>query len=111
MTRLLACGGRYYRNRAKVFSTLDRLNPSFVIVGCADGADKLVREWAKDRRVPFKEFKAEWAKWGRAAGPMRNARMLLEGKPDKGVAFPGGTGTADMMQRLCAAGIDLEVIT
>ena len=41
----------------------------------------------------------------RGAGPERNARMLAEGRPDLVVAFPGGTGTADMVRRAKAAGV------
>ena len=42
---------------------------------------------------------------GLSAGPARNQRMLDEGKPDAGIAFPGGPGTADMTRRLKEAGI------
>ena len=37
-------------------------------------------------------------KHGNAAGPIRNQRMLDHGKPDIVVAFPGGSGTADMVK-------------
>ena len=47
--------------------------------------------------VVVEEFKADWDKFGRAAGPIRNAQMLREGKPDLVVAFPGGRGTANMV--------------
>jgi hypothetical protein len=50
------------------------------------------------------ECKADWRKYGAAAGPIRNQRML-EGPPDIVVAFAGGKGTADMVQRARAAGI------
>jgi hypothetical protein len=37
-------------------------------------------------------------------------QMLDEGKPDLVIAFPGGGGTADMMRRARAAGVEvLEV--
>ncbi len=52
-------------------------------------------------------FHAEWMKYGKAAGPIRNARMLAEGKPDLVVAFPGGRGTADMLRRVREAGIEV----
>jgi len=42
---------------------------------------------------------------GRAAGPVRNAQMLAEGKPDFVVAFPGGRGTADMCKQARARGV------
>ena len=48
---------------------------------------------------------ADWAKHGRKAGPIRNQRMIDEGRPDLVVAFPGGTGTADMVERARVAGI------
>jgi hypothetical protein len=49
--------------------------------------------------VPVIEFPANWKVYGRAAGPIRNMKMLLEGKPDLVVAFPGGIGTADMVKK------------
>ena len=48
---------------------------------------------------------AEWHRLGRKAGPIRNQRMLDEGKPDLVVAFPGGTGTAGMVALACKAGV------
>ena len=45
----------------------------------------------------------------RGAGPVRNARMLVE-KPDLVIAFPGGPGTADMVRRARAAGVEVVEI-
>lgn len=42
-------------------------------------------------------FHADWNKYKKAAGPIRNRRMLKEGKPDLVIAFPGKKGTADMI--------------
>jgi len=50
---------------------------------------------------------AEWDKFGRRAGPLRNEQMLREGKPDVVVAFPGGRGTAHMVRIAKEAGIDV----
>ena len=36
--------------------------------------------------------------------------MLDEGKPDLVVAFPGGTGTADMIRRAKKAGVEVKEI-
>jgi predicted Rossmann-fold nucleotide-binding protein len=38
---------------------------------------------------------------------MRNQRMIDEGKPDLVVAFPGGSGTADMVRRAKRASIEV----
>lgn len=50
-------------------------------------------------------FLANWGKFGNAAGPIRNAEMLSEGKPDLVLAFPGGAGTRDMINRSLKAGV------
>jgi hypothetical protein len=49
--------------------------------------------------VPCLRVSAEWEKFGKKAGFIRNEKMLALGKPDLVVAFPGGVGTA-MMVRL-----------
>lgn len=78
---------------------------SEVIAGGADGADSLGAEWAAERKIYVRIFEADWAKLNRAAGPIRNQRMLDEGKPELVVAFPGGNGTADMIGRAHKAGV------
>ena len=50
---------------------------------------------------------AQWAKYGKAAGPMRNQEMLDSGI-DLVVAFPGGRGTADMLDKARLAGVVIE---
>jgi hypothetical protein len=42
---------------------------------------------------------AAWHDYGKAAGPIRNKRMLTDFAPDIVVAFPGGKGTADMVRQ------------
>jgi hypothetical protein len=46
----------------------------------------------------------DWKRYGNAAGPIRNQRMLEWG-PDLVVAFAGGTGTAGMVALARAAGV------
>lgn len=82
-----------------------------VIQGGATGADALGADWAVCSEVALKTFRADWQRWGRAAGPMRNARMLEEGKPEMAVEFPGGRGTADMRLRLQKAGVPVVKFT
>ena len=112
--RVLVCGGRDFMDRTWLFRKLDALHSSrsvtMVISGCAPGADTLGIEWAESRGIEVVRFPADWNTHGRAAGPIRNQQMLDEAKPDLVVAFPGGRGTADMVRRAKAAGIELIVI-
>ena len=105
--RVLVCGGRNYNRRRTVYVSLDGLapKPTVIIHGDYYGADDLAKGWANLRGVPEAPFPADWQTHGRAAGPIRNQQMIDEGKPDLVVAFPGGTGTADMIRRAKAAGI------
>ena len=105
--RVLVCGGRSYRNRELVNVVLDHSGATAIIEGGAKGADALAADWAIANGVPVHTFVADWHGHGPAAGPLRNQRMLDEGKPDKVVAFPGGRGTADMVRRAHKAGVEV----
>lgn len=113
--RVLVCGGRDFADREAVSRALMpyRCQPitepseHIIIHGGAPGADTLVDEWADVFGVRKRVFLADWQKHGKAAGPIRNQRMIDEGKPDLVVAFPGGRGTADMISRARKAGIEV----
>lgn len=111
---VLVCGGRHYSDEPALFNALDLENANividFIINGGASGADNLSSAWARSRRVMYEEYMADWLRHGRSAGPIRNQRMIDEGKPDLVVAFPGGKGTADMVRRAKAAGIEVREI-
>ena len=73
---------------------------TLVIHGAAAGADSLAGEWAEARGIPIREFPPDWTafKNRRSVGPIRNAQMLAEGRPDLVVAFAGARGTAGMVR-------------
>jgi hypothetical protein len=107
--RVLVCGGRDYADRARVWAELDRLNAErpidCLVHGDASGADRLAADWATHNCPSRWAFPAEWNRYGKRAGPLRNARMLQDAKPDLVVAFPGGRGTADMVKRARESGV------
>lgn len=101
--RVLVCGGRDYADGGRVFQVLSHYhasNPFSVLIhGAARGADTLAGEWAEWAGVPVNPYPANWKMFGRAAGAMRNATMLRDGRPDVVIAFRGGVGTADMCRQ------------
>lgn len=107
--RIIVCGGRDYHDKAALFRAMDKahsLKPiTFLIQGGANGADFLGWTWGDERGVSCGSYNADWKKHGKAAGPIRNAEMISQGKPDGVIAFPGGAGTADMVRQAEAAGI------
>lgn len=46
-----------------------------VVSGTARGVDKLGESWALENGIPIKQFPADWDKFGRGAGYIRNAQM------------------------------------
>lgn len=109
MTRIIVCGGRNYRNASRVAAVMARaklkLGLSAIIQGGADGADRLAAEWGWDNGVSVATFNADWKTHKKAAGPIRNARMIKEGGAEIVIAFPGGAGTADMVKQAESAGL------
>ncbi|WP_260581228.1 DUF2493 domain-containing protein [Sphingopyxis sp. PET50] len=106
--RVLVFGGRDFDDENAVFGALDcHVNPlrDTVIQGGAPGADRLAREWCRRHNCRCENFPADWKARGLAAGPIRNQKMIDEGRPTKAVSFPGGRGTADMDRRARAAGL------
>lgn len=87
------------------------LNDITIIAGKAKGVDTAAINWAICNWVLFEEYPADWKKYPKAAGPIRNQQMIDEGKPDLGIAFPGGKGTKDMVSRLRKAKIPVMEIT
>jgi hypothetical protein len=116
MKRVLVCGGRDFSDVALLRDALTPLlggepdGKLFIIAGGARGADTLAIEWARLRGCEYKEYPANWKKDGKIAGPVRNQRMLDDGKPDLVVAFPGGRGTADMVRRARNDGFEVREI-
>lgn len=122
---LLITGGRDFTDVALFFRTLDELYEvhgfgTIIHGGCPTGADAMVAQWVTrsiGTRIghrPFgpiivRVYPADWAKHGKAAGPIRN-QELVDARPNICAAFPGHRGTADCVRRAKAAGVHvLEV--
>ena len=134
--RILICGDRYWNNIKTIISALQYISLServdykdmVIIEGEASGADKLGKEAALMLGVPKEnilEYPAPWgeiegkpayqigtrgngSRFWKAAGPVRNRKMLNEGNPDIVLAFHRDItvsyGTKDMVTIAMKAG-------
>ena len=113
MIKVLICGGRDFSDYGLLADTIIGLIGQYdpkevtIISGHARGADKLGERFARDNECKLEIFPADWNKFGKGAGHIRNQKMIDEGKPDLVVAFPGGRGTADMIKRAKKHGIEV----
>jgi YspA, cpYpsA-related SLOG family len=110
MMRVLICGGRELTEDGRWFNLLGEMDRHYgpftaVIHGGQRGGDNIGREWADLHKLPSVEYRANWRRFGKRAGPLRNQQMIDEGKPDMVIALPGGRGTADMINRAHDAGL------
>ena len=121
----IVCGGRTYGEvsannpdwiwqRLRLYDVLDkavdRLGIEAIVTGAQKGADYYAWYWAQARSIPCGSFPADWKTLGPKAGPIRNQKMLDEAKPFCVIAFPGGPGTADMVNRAQKAGLPVYLI-
>ncbi|MDT0442347.1 SLOG family protein [Streptomyces johnsoniae] len=115
--RVLVTGSRDWPRPQTVYMALwglhrDTGGALLVVHGaCPTGADSAASEWCRATRCGTEEKRpADWEKWGKSAGPIRNQRMVNDGA-DVCLAFikdnsRGATGCAGMA---FAAGIDTRI--
>ena len=100
---VVIAGGRTYKFTSADLVWMNEFHKTYTVTGVvsggAHGADSEGERWAHDLNIHVKQFPADWATHGRAAGPMRNALMakFLLGYPQRAVIlFPGRAGTENM---------------
>jgi hypothetical protein len=117
--RVLVTGGRDYPFRERVFQVLDKLHADAGITaviegGHWNGADMHARDWAKANGFEPETYRADWVAHGDAAGPIRNAEMVRESRPDVCIGFPTpgekNKGTRGCMKLARAAGVEVVEI-
>jgi len=88
-------------------------NP-IVVHGAAKGVDLLAARIAEGLGYEVHPHPADWDKYHKAAGPIRN-REMLEEKPDLVLAFHddivSSKGTKNMVNQAVAAGIPVLLVT
>lgn len=84
---------------------------SCVLSGGASGIDQLGIQLAKEWGLPYEIYPAEWGKYGKAAGMIRNKEMAS--KADALVAVWDGEsrGTAGMIEIAHKYGLEVYVYT
>lgn len=112
----MVCGGREYQNYDILANTLSDIrgkHPDMTLIsGGARGADSLAEIYCQTNNVKCTVLKADWAKYGKGAGAIRNTQ-LLNLNPDLVIAFWDGKskGTADSIKKAKQKGIEVRIIS
>lgn len=89
IARIAVVGSRDYQNLDAVRQFIREQDRTTVIIsGGARGVDAVAVEEARRLRMPYEIYPAEWHRYGRRAGAMRN-HTIVE-KADEVVAFWDG---------------------
>ena len=94
MEKLAIVGSRNYNNFEEFSKTIDKYLPiSEIISGGCRGTDLMAKRYAMQNKINYKEFPADWKRYGKAAGPIRN--KLIVDASDAVIAFlsPSSKGT------------------
>lgn len=110
--RTIIAGSRYLTNPEIIANGI--LESGFVITevvsGGARGADFLGEQWAKRNNISYTVFTANWDRYGKAAGPIRNE--LMASYAEALIAFPAkdSVGTYDMIRKAKKKGLKVFIV-
>lgn len=115
MFRVIVAGGRDFADYKLLSETMDEYlskvtNDIFIVCGQARGADTLGEQYAKEHGYQVNYFPANWNRFGKSAGYIRNTEMAKNA--DALVAFWDGTslGTKHMIATAEQLGLDVRVV-
>lgn len=119
--KVIIAGSRKYDDYATLKMECDKIlsrkfedtdSEVIIVSGGAPGADTLGERYAVERGLQIERHPADWEKYGRSAGPKRNAEMA--DVADALIAFPKtgeeNRGTKNMVNTARAKGLQVRVI-
>ena len=82
--KLIIAGCRDFNDEHIIYEGIDCFineygKPDLIIEGGASGVDRIAGDYARENDIPLMVFPADWNKYGRAAGPIRNGEMAKHG--------------------------------
>ena len=114
MFRIIIAGGRDFSDYNLLSTTMDyllsRVNDEIIVVcGKARGADTLGELYAQERGYTVQYFPADWERYGKSAGHVRNTEMAKNA--DALVAFWDGSsrGTKNMIEIAQKHGLKIRI--
>lgn len=101
--KILVTGDREWTSSEIILEAIRSHMPCTIVHGGARGADSIAEKMCELLGVEYISYPADWNKYGRSAGPIRNRQMLIEEEPELVLAFHNdifsSKGTKDMCKQ------------
>ena len=117
MFKVIIAGSRYFTSyqhlkEACEFYLSNKLPQVTIISGHAKGADSLGEKWASEMNLPCEIYPADWNKYGKSAGYIRNKQMAEVGNALIAFKIKGieSKGTDNMISLAREKGISVRVL-
>jgi hypothetical protein len=102
--RLIIAGSRHLTVQYdELFKIIDKLGITpidMVVSGGARGIDRSGEDMAEAYEIPLRRFPADWDKYGRSAGPIRNLAMAIYADALLLIWDGESRGSANMLQQM-----------
>lgn len=119
--RVIIAGSRKFSDYQKLKENCDRILREkledeeccvIIVSGHAQGADTLGEQYARERGLQLDAHPADWKKYGRSAGVIRNKEMAENA--DAQIAFPQegeeNRGTRNMVKIALTRGLTCNIV-
>lgn len=109
--RLAIIGSREFKQYQYLVTLLDPIKDSieWIISGGARGVDSMAERYARVNKIPFLLFPANWDKYGKRAGFIRNQQIVDEADYMIAIPTPDSIGTRDSIRRAEIKEIPVEI--
>ncbi len=111
--RVLICGSRDWTDYESIETLVKSFEKDTVIIqGMCRGADLMAKNVALKHGMAVEDYPADWGRFGKSAGHIRNDQMLNLGLPDVVYAFllPQSRGTRSMIEKATARRIPVIIL-
>lgn len=112
--RYTITGSRDYTNSERDIITVLNMHLNDITeinVGDARGVDAVALAWAHNVGIPWKRYEADWDRYDKAAGNIRNKQMIQDGSRGCIAIWNGkSNGTANCIQEAIAAPNIIRVV-
>jgi len=109
--KVIVAGTRTFDDPKIVEECLKRIDfpISEIVSGGCRGIDSLAINWALSHNVPYTVFKADWGKYGKRAGPIRNQEMVNYADAIVAIWDGSSRGTKDVINKAKNKGLKINL--